>query len=199
MMKRMNKLGQKRPDAPRHRRAAAAAADSDDRPALQDKGDEHGTQDSHGPRRRQEAAVLQHRGRGYRAARATAASSRSSAPTIRCSTRSHPERLVLKTERIQHWLGVGALPTERVARFLGDAGLARQARDPRDAEEIGATQDAGARGGAAAAPRRRRQQRAGGVARRLMRRGIRDLPLRRSERPRLIPPEREGGWRVAAC
>jgi len=25
--------------------------------------------------------------------------------------------------RVQHWLGVGALPTERVARFLGDAGL----------------------------------------------------------------------------
>ncbi len=37
--------------------------------------------------------------------------------------RDHPERIVLKTERIQHWLGVGALPSERVARFLGDAGL----------------------------------------------------------------------------
>jgi small subunit ribosomal protein S16 len=37
--------------------------------------------------------------------------------------RSHNDRVTLKTERIQHWLGVGALPTERVARFLGDAGL----------------------------------------------------------------------------
>jgi small subunit ribosomal protein S16 len=37
--------------------------------------------------------------------------------------RSHADRITLKTERIQHWLGVGALPTERVARFLGDAGL----------------------------------------------------------------------------
>ncbi len=37
--------------------------------------------------------------------------------------REHPERVVLKAERIQHWLGVGALPSERVARFLGDAGL----------------------------------------------------------------------------
>jgi small subunit ribosomal protein S16 len=37
--------------------------------------------------------------------------------------RSHADRVTLKTERIQHWLGVGALPTERVARFLGDAGL----------------------------------------------------------------------------
>ena len=37
--------------------------------------------------------------------------------------KEHPERIKLKTERIQHWLGVGALPSERVARFLGDAGL----------------------------------------------------------------------------
>jgi len=37
--------------------------------------------------------------------------------------RSHAARVTLKAERIQHWLGVGALPTERVARFLGDAGL----------------------------------------------------------------------------
>src|SRR6516165_5168994 len=38
--------------------------------------------------------------------------------------RSHNNRVTLKTERIRHWLGVGALPTERVARFLGKAGLA---------------------------------------------------------------------------
>jgi len=37
--------------------------------------------------------------------------------------RSHADRVTLKTERIQHWLGVGALPTDRVARFLGDAGI----------------------------------------------------------------------------
>jgi small subunit ribosomal protein S16 len=37
--------------------------------------------------------------------------------------RSHPERITLKAERVQHWLGVGALPTDRVARFLGEAGL----------------------------------------------------------------------------
>src|ERR1700747_2248398 len=40
--------------------------------------------------------------------------------------RSHADRVTLKTERIQHWLGVGALPTDRVARFLGDAGLVEQ-------------------------------------------------------------------------
>ena len=37
--------------------------------------------------------------------------------------RSHADRVTLKAERIRHWLGVGALPTDRVARFLGDAGL----------------------------------------------------------------------------
>ncbi len=38
--------------------------------------------------------------------------------------KGHAERVVLKAERIQHWLKVGALPSERVQRFLGDAGLA---------------------------------------------------------------------------
>jgi small subunit ribosomal protein S16 len=37
--------------------------------------------------------------------------------------KDHPERLTLKTERIEHWLKVGAMPTDRVARFLGDASL----------------------------------------------------------------------------
>jgi small subunit ribosomal protein S16 len=37
--------------------------------------------------------------------------------------RSHPDRVRLQAERVQHWLGVGALPTDRVARFLGEAGL----------------------------------------------------------------------------
>ena len=36
----------------------------------------------------------------------------------------HAERIRLQDERITHWLGEGALPTERVARFLGRAGLA---------------------------------------------------------------------------
>jgi small subunit ribosomal protein S16 len=37
--------------------------------------------------------------------------------------KGHAERLVLKEERIKHWLGVGAQPTDRVARFFGDAGI----------------------------------------------------------------------------
>src|ERR1700730_12582590 len=37
--------------------------------------------------------------------------------------RSAADRVTLKEERLRHWLGVGAQPTDRVARFLGDAGL----------------------------------------------------------------------------
>ena len=36
-----------------------------------------------------------------------------------------PERLVLKTERIQEWLSKGAQPTDRVARFLSTQGLVK--------------------------------------------------------------------------
>ena len=35
--------------------------------------------------------------------------------------KDHPERVRLNTERIRHWLDVGALPSDRVARFLGAA------------------------------------------------------------------------------
>ncbi|MBE7618736.1 30S ribosomal protein S16 [Gluconacetobacter entanii] len=36
----------------------------------------------------------------------------------------HADRVRLVGERITHWLSNGALPTDRVARFLGNAGLA---------------------------------------------------------------------------
>lgn len=35
--------------------------------------------------------------------------------------KDHPDRVTLKTERIRYWLGQGAQPTDRVARFLGQA------------------------------------------------------------------------------
>jgi small subunit ribosomal protein S16 len=35
----------------------------------------------------------------------------------------HENRVVLDAEKIKEWLGKGALPTDRVARMLGDAGL----------------------------------------------------------------------------
>jgi small subunit ribosomal protein S16 len=38
--------------------------------------------------------------------------------------KGHPERVRLQTDRVQHWLKVGAQPSERVQRFLADAGLA---------------------------------------------------------------------------
>lgn len=36
----------------------------------------------------------------------------------------HEDRVRLLDARIQHWVSQGALPTERVAKFLGRAGLA---------------------------------------------------------------------------
>jgi small subunit ribosomal protein S16 len=40
------------------------------------------------------------------------------------------ERVKLNEERIRHWLSQGALPTDRVARFLDEAGIAkREARN----------------------------------------------------------------------
>lgn len=46
------------------------------------------------------------------------------------------ERVTLDTERAQHWLSVGAQPSDRVARFLDAAGLlTRSARNnPKKAE-----------------------------------------------------------------
>lgn len=37
--------------------------------------------------------------------------------------RDHADRIVINEERMKHWLSVGAQPTDRVARFLGDRGL----------------------------------------------------------------------------
>jgi len=36
----------------------------------------------------------------------------------------HADRVRLQDERVTHWLGKGAVATERVARFLGRSGLA---------------------------------------------------------------------------
>ena len=52
-------------------------------------------------------------------------------------------RVTLNEERIKHWLGNGALPTDRVARFLDAAGLLkREARNnPKKAEPGKAAQE----------------------------------------------------------
>lgn len=38
-------------------------------------------------------------------------------------TKDDPKRIVLDADRARHWLGVGAQPSDRVARFLGQAGV----------------------------------------------------------------------------
>jgi small subunit ribosomal protein S16 len=37
--------------------------------------------------------------------------------------KDHPDRITLQAERIQHWLKIGAQPSDRVARFLGQASI----------------------------------------------------------------------------
>lgn len=38
--------------------------------------------------------------------------------------KDHPERVTLRADRIEHWLKIGAQPSDRVARFLGQAEIA---------------------------------------------------------------------------
>jgi small subunit ribosomal protein S16 len=40
--------------------------------------------------------------------------------------KDNPERVRLNADRAKHWLSVGAQPTDRVARFLDAAGLAKR-------------------------------------------------------------------------
>ncbi|MCB2109271.1 MAG: 30S ribosomal protein S16 [Rhodobacteraceae bacterium] len=42
----------------------------------------------------------------------------------------HKDRVVLKEERIKHWLGVGAKPSDRVQRFLAKAGIMEAPKVP---------------------------------------------------------------------
>ena len=40
--------------------------------------------------------------------------------------KDNAERVKLKLDRVQHWLAVGAQPTDRVARFLDAAGVTKR-------------------------------------------------------------------------
>lgn len=42
--------------------------------------------------------------------------------------KDHAERVVLKLERIQYWLSVGAQPTERVTKFLANVSVVKAAK-----------------------------------------------------------------------
>jgi len=45
-------------------------------------------------------------------------------------TKDNDQRLVLNKERVEHWLSMGAKPTDRVLRFLDEIGLMK--REPRN-------------------------------------------------------------------
>lgn len=49
--------------------------------------------------------------------------------------KEHPDRLRLIEDRVKHWLETGALPTDRVARFLSDKGLMAKAERRADTKK----------------------------------------------------------------
>lgn len=55
-------------------------------------------------------------------------------------SQDNENRIVLNAERIQHWLGVGAQPSERIAQMLGKAGIiaapAQPNRSRQNSEQI---------------------------------------------------------------
>lgn len=42
----------------------------------------------------------------------------------------HAERYVVNAERVKHWMSVGAQPTERVAKMLGQLGIIEKPATP---------------------------------------------------------------------
>jgi small subunit ribosomal protein S16 len=75
--------------------------------------------------------------------------------------KGHPERLKLDVERIRYWLGKGATPSDRIARFLADVGAGERPPIPEQTkknqpkakaqERMKARQEAAAAGSEAAA------------------------------------------------
>jgi small subunit ribosomal protein S16 len=72
--------------------------------------------------------------------------------------KGHADRVRLNAERIKHWISVGALPSDRVARFLADAGMGEKPKvreTPKKSAPRAKTQErmkAAAEAAAAAAP-----------------------------------------------
>ena len=76
--------------------------------------------------------------------------------------KDNPDRVQLKTERIKYWLDNGAVPTDRVARFLGQAEIIpmpaprnnpnKAKPKPKTLERLKAKEEAAAAAAAAAAP-----------------------------------------------
>lgn len=46
--------------------------------------------------------------------------------------KDHKDRLVLNEDRVKYWLGCGAQPTDRVARFLAEKGIIEKREIPAD-------------------------------------------------------------------
>ena len=63
----------------------------------------------------------------------------------------HADRVKLEAERIAHWLGNGAQATDRVAKFLGHAGLAPMPVFPEQPKQSAPKKKAQERAAAAAA------------------------------------------------
>ena len=49
--------------------------------------------------------------------------------------KDHSDRLKFNSERINYWLGVGATPTNRVARFLSEHGLVEKPSIPKQTKQ----------------------------------------------------------------
>ena len=97
------------------------------------------------PRRRQEAPVLPHRHRRRAlSARRPLHRDRRHLRTDAAQGRREARRCS-NVERIQHWLSVGAQPTDRVLRFLDAAGLAKRAAAQQPGEGRARQEGAGAR------------------------------------------------------
>jgi small subunit ribosomal protein S16 len=62
----------------------------------------------------------------------------------------HADRIRLQDERIKHWLAEGALATDRVAKFLGKAGLAPMPAFPEQPKQSAPKKKAQERAAAAA-------------------------------------------------
>ena len=95
--------------------------------------------------------------------------------------REDESRIRLDAERIKHWMGQGALPTDRVALFLGKAGIIEERKRRETPEQSKPKAKAQERSeGTAGCRRQARSCRCGSRCKACAR--------RRSPNPRLWPP-----------
>ena len=104
----------------------------------------------------------------------------------------NPQRVVLREERLRYWLGVGAQPSDRVARFLDSAGITQNATRWRGtgkrAEAIAAQKAEAEAQAAAAAPAAGSASAADAAPQRRPRRARRVRPRRKPRRQSKLRP-----------